>query len=72
MNQQTFPESDARHHTQKVKAKFEDLIHHLRTDLEKIDDPQAKALFETSAEVLAGLNNAFEHYEEKTEKAWKS
>jgi hypothetical protein len=37
----------------------------------KVDDPRAKALFETSAEVLTGLVTAFEHYDNKSEPAWK-
>jgi hypothetical protein len=34
------------------------------------DDPQFKALFETSAEVLIGLAQAFRDYEQKSEPAW--
>jgi len=43
----------------------------LREGLAELTDPKAQALFETSAEVLGGLTKAFEHYENKTEKAWK-
>ena len=32
---------------------------HLRQDVEKVDEPQLKAMFETSAEVLGGLIKAF-------------
>jgi len=35
-----------------------------------VNDPQAKALFETSAEVLLGLKKAFTDFEEKKE-AWE-
>jgi FtsP/CotA-like multicopper oxidase with cupredoxin domain len=38
----------------------------------KISDPKAQALFETSAEVLLGLANAFEDFEQKREEAWKT
>jgi hypothetical protein len=68
---QNLPESDPRYHTQKVKGMFDDLIQHLREDIEKIDEPQAKAMFETSAEVIGGLKKAFEHYERNTEQAWR-
>jgi len=44
---------------------------YLRSDLSKIDEPKAQALFETTAEVISGLDTAFKHYEEKSEKAWK-
>jgi hypothetical protein len=50
---------------------MKDLIDHLRDDVSKVDDPKAKALFETSAEVIAALQKAFTDYEEKNETAWK-
>ena len=65
------PESDPIRHTQQVRERLADLINHLREDVSKVDDPQAKALFETSAEVLGGLATAFEHYEQKNEEAWR-
>lgn len=64
-------ELDPRYHTQNVGRMMEELINHLREDLKKVDDPQAKALFEVSAEVLEGLQRAFEHFETKSEKAWR-
>ena len=63
-------ERNPQHHTQKVSARFQELIDHLRSDVEKIDDPRAKAMFETSAEVLGGLQKAFRDYEQKNEPAW--
>lgn len=62
---------DAREHSQNIREGMQGLIEHLRNDIEKVDDPQAKALFETSAEVLLGLTKAFSHFEEKSEKAWQ-
>jgi len=47
------------------------LIDHLREDVEKITDPAAKALFETSAEVISGLEKAFSDFESKSEPAWR-
>jgi hypothetical protein len=58
-------------HTANVKKEFRALIDHLRSDIEKINDPQGKALFEVTAEVLIGLEKAFTDYEEKKEPAWK-
>jgi len=66
-----YPESDPRHHTMYVRDQFNQLMAHLREDVEKVDEPQAKALFETSAEVLDGLSRAFQHYEQRSESAWK-
>lgn len=67
------PSSDTEtlHHTQKLKGQMHDLIEHLRADVEKVTDPKARAMFETSAEVVTGLVKAFDDYEQKTEAAWK-
>jgi hypothetical protein len=46
------------------------IITHLRADEGKVQDPKAQALFETTAEVLTGLETAFEHYEQQ-EPAWR-
>lgn len=67
-----YPETDPRHHTQKIQTKLESLIEHLREDVQKVNEPQARALFETSAEVLKGLKTAYAHYEQKSEAAWRS
>ena len=60
------------HHTQKIKAWMRQLIEHLREDVGKVTEPKAQALFETSAEVLTGLVKAFDDYEQKSEKAWRT
>jgi hypothetical protein len=64
-------ENDPRHHTQNMRQRFGELIAHLRQDVEKVPEPQLKAMFETSAEVLAGLSKAFSDYEQKNEAAWR-
>lgn len=64
-------ENNARHHTQKLKVQMNELIEHLRADVEKVTEPRAQALFETSAEVVRGLVKAFDDYEKKNETAWK-
>ena len=66
------PSSDPRHHTQKIKAQLRQFVDHLRDDVEKVAEPKAQALFETSAEVLTGLIKAFADYEKKREKAWRT
>jgi len=63
--------SDPLAHTKNLKEQFQELIDHLREDVGKVDDAQAKALFEVSAEVLIGLQKAFTDYEKKNEPAWK-
>jgi hypothetical protein len=59
-------------HTSNVKKEFSALVEHLRQDIFKMDDPAAKALFEVSAEVIIGLQKAFEDYEKKNEAAWQN
>jgi hypothetical protein len=62
---------DPRAHTANVRGEFRELVEHLREDVKKVEDPKAQALFETAAEVIAALDTAFKHYEEKSETAWK-
>ncbi len=65
---------DPRQHTQKIQKMqkmLQDIRNHLREDIQKVDEPQLKAMFETSAEVLGGLEKAFKDYEQKNEKAWR-
>jgi len=62
---------DPRHHTQKMAKRLQDTITHLREDVKTVDEPQLKAMFETSAEVLGGLVKAFRDYEQKNEPAWR-
>ena len=68
---ETIASRDPRAHTANVRREFGELIEHLRRDINKIDEPKAQALFETTAEVISGLDTAFKHYEEKSENAWK-
>jgi hypothetical protein len=65
------PESDPRRCTTKIKAMLNDVISHSREDVEKVADPKAQALFETTAEVVQGLVHAYDHFEQKSEAAWR-
>ena len=64
-------ESDPRHHTQEMKACLREIVDHLPRDIDKVDEPQLKAMFETSAEVLGGLTKTFSDYERQNENAWR-
>ena len=64
-------ENNPIHHTQKIKARVRQLIDHLREDVGKVTETKARALFETSAEVFAGLVKVFDDYEKKSEAAWR-
>lgn len=62
--------ASAREHSQNIKSELQKIADHIRRDAEKVDDLQAKTLFETSAEVLEGLITAFSQFEEKGEEVW--
>ena len=57
-------------------TEIKDLLNHgisqAREGVGEVDDPRGQALFETTAEVLQGLVNAYEHYEGGAEEAWQS
>lgn len=61
--------SYAKAHSENLRTGLQDMSNHLRKDILKVEDPKAKALFETSAEVLNGLITTFRHYEEGKEEA---
>lgn len=62
---------DPRMHSGKIRDMLTGVIEHAREDIGKVDDPSAKALFETTAEVLIGLRTAYEHFEQRSEAAWR-
>lgn len=62
---------DPRHHLHNMQKALVEVRTHMREDIDKVDDPRFKALFETSAEVLGGLIKAFDDYEKKNEQAWR-
>jgi hypothetical protein len=63
---------DGPHLTEKMRHAFSGLQHQLREDVNKVDEPQLKALFEESAEVLGALAKTFEDYQRKSEPAWQT
>lgn len=62
---------DAKVHTAKLREETEMLIAHLRRDVAMVDDPAAKAMFETSAEVLGGLIKTWQDYDAGKEAAFR-
>jgi hypothetical protein len=66
-----YAENDPRHHTAKLKQMLRDVAAHAREDVGKVSDPKAQALFETTAEVLLGLEKAYQDFEDRNERAWK-
>lgn len=70
MTDQQRPETDPRHHTANIKHMLTELSKHLEEDIGKVDDPQAKALFETTREDANGLVRAYDDYE-RNAPAWR-
>ena len=64
-------ESNPRHHTQQIRQRLHDVASHLREDVRKVDEPQFRAMAETAAEVIFGLEKAFSDYEKHNEAAWR-
>ncbi len=71
MTNKSYAESDPRHHAGNIKRMLNDVAIHVRDDIQKVQDPQAEALFETTVEVLEGLMKAYTHFENKSEQAWQ-
>ncbi|HVZ11684.1 MAG TPA: hypothetical protein VG965_01515 [Patescibacteria group bacterium] len=57
--------------TQKLQRKVEELRDELKSHAAQVDDPKCAALCETSAEVLTGVDTAFDHFLNQSEKAWQ-
>jgi hypothetical protein len=64
-------QSDPRYHARRIRDMLQGVMQHMREDIGKIDDPAAKALFETSAETLGGLIKAYDDFEKKAEPVWR-
>lgn len=61
-------------HDEKVEelhTKIRELRDELKQHAEKVENPRCAALCETSAEVAGGLETAFDHFLNKSEKAWQ-
>lgn len=55
----------------KVHDMMCDLVSCLRSDVDKLNDPKARAMFEMAAEVVSGLATTFEHYHAGNEKTFQ-
>jgi len=71
MKPRTLQTSDAKAHAANIEQMLTELIEHLRGDIDKVDEPKAQVLFETSAEVLIGLRTAYQHYQTGAERAMR-
>jgi hypothetical protein len=64
-------ERSPRHHVARLKKMLNDVAIRASHDCSEISDPRTQALFETTAEVLFGLHDAFDDIEKKNEAAWR-
>jgi hypothetical protein len=55
----------------RIEAEVIALRDGMRAAISRLDDPQAKAMLETSAEVLGGIRQALVDYAEGSEEAWQ-
>ena len=69
MKDRQYTEEDPRHHAVNIQQMLDDVMNHCREDAEKITEPKAQVLCETTAEVLQGLKTAWKHYETRAEPA---
>ena len=63
--------SDPMAHARHLTMRLQDIRDRFREDLDKIEDPRAQILFETTAEVLGGLIKALTDFQSKNESAWR-
>jgi hypothetical protein len=65
-------ENDPQRHVANLRRMLNEVIAHCREDIEKVSEPKAQVLFETTAEVLRGLETAYEHYATGAEPAMRA
>lgn len=66
----TEDERDPRHHAQKIRHMLDDITTHAREDVDRVTDPRAKVLFETTTETLNGLMKVYDDFDLKKREAW--
>ena len=64
-------DTSKRPNTDAIRSEMKQLIAHLRRDVERVEEPRAQALFETSAEVIQGLVQTFDDYDTGEEPAFR-
>ena len=70
MDKSVYSQNDPLYHVSTVHRMMIDVVEHIKEDENRVEDPQALALLETTREVIQGLITAYKHYGERTEKAW--
>jgi hypothetical protein len=60
--------ADSRDHLARIRQELKEVAGHAREQVEHVASPQARALFETTAEVL---DRAYEHAAQRSEPTWQ-
>ena len=71
MTTNTTERTSAKTSAARLRNSMEDLVNQLRSETNRVNEPKAQALFETTAEALSGLIKAFEDYDEAREAAFR-
>ena len=67
---ETLKSTDPKEHAQHIEDQITSLRNLCHEEAWLVMDPKAKALFETTKEVLSGLEKAFSDYQSENEEAW--
>ena len=70
MDFQSIKSNDPKEHAQNIEKYITQLKNFCHEEIQTVKDPKALALFETTAEVLSGLEKAFSDYQSENEGAW--
>ena len=62
-----YREDTARYHVVKVRGMLNAVMRHCKEDVEKVAEPKAQALFQSTAELLDGLIDTYSRYETELE-----
>lgn len=72
MTQQHEAKMTPQQHAGHIASVLQQAKQECRADLQRVSDPKAQALFETTAEVIDGLCKALSDYQQSNEAIWRS
>lgn len=70
MDFQSIKSTDPKEHAQNIEKYITQLKNFCHEEIGLVKEPKGKALFETTAEVLSGLEKAYSDYQSENEGAW--
>ena len=71
MTIETINSTDPKLHATNIQNTLQQLIEHVRQDIDKVEEPRFQALLEATAEVLIGFETAYRDYNQGRETAWR-